>query len=130
MSNCKHDIDNREDVVLMVNTFYQRVQKDELIGPLFEERIKGNREPHLATMHNFWFTLLFGQEAYRGNPFAKHIGLPISEEHFQRWLSLFNNTPDNLFEGERKELAQKKAANIAQIFHAKLSGQLTGKRSP
>lgn len=123
----KRDIESRDDIVLMVNTFYQRVRQDSFLGPVFEERIKDNWDHHLSTMHDFWFTLLFGREAYRGNPFAKHIGLPVSGTHFQHWLLLFNNTLNDLFEGERKELASKKAHNIAQVFLAKLSGQQIGR---
>jgi hemoglobin len=121
MEQLRNDIENREDVVLLVNTFYQRVREDELIGPVFEQRIQGNWDPHLNTMHDFWYTLLFGKEAYRGNPFAKHIGLPVGSVHFERWLLLFNATLDQLFEGPRKEEAKKKAASIAQVFQAKLS---------
>lgn len=121
MTNTKHDIDSKGDIVLMVNTFYARVRQDEMIGPIFEERIKDNWDHHLSRMHDFWFTLLFGEEAYRGNPFAKHIGLPISAPHFERWLSLFRSTLDDLFEGSRKELAMKKAGDIARVFEAKLA---------
>ncbi len=121
MDNIRNDISNREDVVLLVNTFYQRVREDDLIGPVFEERIKGNWEPHLETMHNFWYTLLFGKEAYRGNPFAKHIGLPLDASHFKRWLLLFNATLDELYDGTIKEMAKKKAASIAQVFQIKLA---------
>ncbi|MET0464522.1 MAG: group III truncated hemoglobin [Chitinophagaceae bacterium] len=126
MTGSKHDIESRDDIVIMVNTFYERVRQDELIGPVFESRINDNWEPHLATMHDFWYTLLFGKEAYRGNPFAKHIGLPIRGEHFQQWLRLFNTTLDELFEGNRKDLAKKKAASIAEVFQAKLNGRLIG----
>ncbi|RYG42942.1 MAG: group III truncated hemoglobin [Chitinophagaceae bacterium] len=117
----KNDIENRDDIVLLVNTFYQRVREDELIGPVFEQRIQGNWEPHLATMHDFWYTLLFGKEAYRGNPFAKHIGLPVDSAHFERWLSLFHATLDELFDGARKDMAKKKADSIAQVFQSKLA---------
>lgn len=117
----KNDIENRDDVVLLVNTFYQRVREDDLVGPVFEERIKGNWGPHLNTMHDFWYTLLFGKEAYRGNPFAKHIGLPVGATHFERWLLLFNTTLDELFEGTRADETKKKAASIAQVFQGKLA---------
>ena len=116
----KKDIEDREDIILLVNTFYQRVREDKFLGPVFEERIQDNWDQHLSTMYDFWVTLLFGKEAYRGNPFAKHIGLPVSGTHFQRWLQLFNNTLNDLFEGERKELASKKAGNIAQVFLARM----------
>jgi hemoglobin len=120
----QHDIRHRDDIVRLVNTFYQRVREDDLIGPIFKEQIGNNWDHHLSTMHDFWFTLLFSQEAYRGHPFAKHIGLPINTSHFERWLLLFNQTLDELFQGERAMLAKKKAANIAQIFQARLG--LTG----
>ncbi len=31
----KTDIKNREDVSLLINTFYKKIRKDEILGPIF-----------------------------------------------------------------------------------------------
>ena len=33
----KKDIENLDEVKLMVNTFYDRIQKDNILGPIFED---------------------------------------------------------------------------------------------
>ena len=40
----QHDITTFDDIKLLVDTFYSKVQKDEFIGPLFNVKI-GNRWP-------------------------------------------------------------------------------------
>ena len=49
---------------------------------------------------------------------AQHLPLPIGKEHFDRWLQLFNQTIDELFEGQIAENARKRAASIARIMLA------------
>ena len=40
------DIENLKDIQLLVNTFYGRVQQDDLIGPIFNERLAGKWDYH------------------------------------------------------------------------------------
>jgi len=41
-------------------------------------------------------------------------------EHFQKWLLLFTETVDQLFEGEKAELAKQRATSIATVMQIKM----------
>jgi hemoglobin len=116
----KKDIENEEDIKLLVDTFYEHVNKDELLGPVFNDFAKIDWEHHLPLMYNFWSTVLFGSMAYKGQPFPKHMRLPVKREHFAQWVELFTNTVDEVFEGMRAEEIKQKATSIAQVFQMRL----------
>ncbi len=115
------DITNRKDIELMVDTFYSAVQKDDVIGPIFNGVIKDNWSKHLETMYNFWQTVLFHEFAYKGSPFSPHRQLPIKEHHFERWLFHFNSSIDKNFTGKIAEEAKWRASKMAQMFMHKLN---------
>lgn len=115
------DIETRDDIVLLVNTFYQKVQLDDLIGPVFANRIAPDAWPaHLERMYTFWTTILLNQPGYSGQPFEKHRELPIEQAHFERWVSLFKEIVDSLFEGPIAKEAQYRAELMGHLFLAKL----------
>ena len=76
------DITSRADIILLVDSFYDKVRADALLGPVFMNAIGTDWSHHLPIMYNFWETLLLGEMSYQGNPFKKHIPLPIQAEHF------------------------------------------------
>jgi len=41
-------------------------------------------------------------------------------EHFQRWIHLFTETVDELFEGNTSELAKQRATSIATVMQIKM----------
>ena len=92
MTEEKKDILSIDDIKLLVNTFYDKVREDYLIGPIFNERIQGLWPQHLAKMYTFWQTVLLGEHTYYGTPFPPHAQLPVEKEHFDRWLTLFSLT--------------------------------------
>lgn len=110
------DIGNEDDVALLVHTFYAKVRADDLLGPIFEPIIKDNWAPHLNRMVDFWSTILLYTRKYKDDPMPKHLQLPVEQRHFDRWLSLFNETLDALFAGEVAENAKLRAASIARIM--------------
>lgn len=117
-------LENREDIETLVNRFYTKVQKDEMIGFFFNDVAKVDWSHHLPKMYSFWETLLFGQISYKGNPMAKHF--PINEiaalekPHFERWLELWTETVDENFTGEIADMAVSKAQNIANLMAYKM----------
>jgi len=115
----KQDINGLDEIILFVNTFYKEVQRDELIGPIFNRVIK-DWEPHLQKMYAFWNAVLFGVPGFTGNPFARHAPLPIKSEHFERWIFLFYGTIDALFVGEMADSTKKRAETMAIMFLSKL----------
>jgi hemoglobin len=109
-----------EDIKKLVDTFYEKVREDELIGRIFNERIQNRWPQHLEKMYTFWQTVLLGEHTYFGSPFPPHANLPISHNHFERWMQLFNQTLDELFTGEKAEEAKWRAAKMAEIFESKI----------
>lgn len=120
----KKEIEGIEDIKVFVNDFYTRVRDDELIGPVFMEKI-ADWQPHLDKMYAFWNAALFGVPGFRGNPFAKHAPLKIDRPHFDRWLELFYATIDERFEGFIADDAKKRAELMANMFLYRLQ-QLDG----
>jgi hemoglobin len=115
------EINSREDIETLVNKFYHKVNQDELLSPVFNDFARVNWENHMPVMYDFWSSVLFGDQSYRGNPFLKHIPLPVDKNHFERWLKLFMETVDENFTGEKAEEAKSRATSIAGIFQYKLS---------
>ena len=120
MTQKKEDILNIEDIKLLVNTFYDKVREDTLIGPIFNERIRDRWPEHLAKMYTFWQTVLLGEHTYYGTPFPPHAQLPVQHHHFQRWLSLFSQTVHELFTGEKAQEALWRADKMAEMFQYKI----------
>lgn len=120
MQNNKHDIQTEKDIELMVNTFYEKVNQDELLSYVFNDFSKVDWNTHLPTMYRFWNTLIFAKKSYKGTPFHKHIPLPVEKKHFNRWIQLFEENIDNHFKGEVAENTKLRARSIAHIFQSKL----------
>ena len=105
------ELSTEEDVNLLVRTFYAKVQKDELLGPIFNGVID-NWEEHYDLLTLFWSTNLFIKKGYRGNPLEKHAEVDeamdgaINEMHFGVWLNLWFETIDELFVGEKAQIAK------------------------
>ena len=114
------DISSLGDIKLLVNTFYAKVQDDELIGPIFNEKMLGRWPEHLEKMYRFWQTILLEEHTYSGSPFPPHKHLPVNQTHFDRWMEIFNSTVDFLFVGKLAEEAKIRAANMAYMFHYKI----------
>ena len=120
MQQEKKDILSLDDVKLLVDTFYTKVRKDELIGPIFDDRIQDRWPQHLAKMYTFWQTVLLGEHTYYGSPFPPHSKLPVEKIHFERWLSIFSKTLDELFDGQIAKEAIWRANKMAEMFQYKI----------
>lgn len=113
----KKEITSREDIVALVDRFYDKVKSDKLLAPVFSHV---DWPKHLPIMYSFWSSMLLGEQSYVGNPFQKHMGLPIDSLHFRQWLVLFNATVSQYFEGAVAEEALSRAATIAAVFQHRL----------
>jgi len=118
MASEKQDIATEADVAVLVNAFYTKVRHDALLFPVFDAVIGDNWPRHLQRMTDFWSTLLLYTKKFNGDPLTKHLPLPIEKIHFDRWLHLFGETVDELFEGQVAENAKKRANSIAKIMKA------------
>jgi hemoglobin len=120
----RHDIEDRADCERLVRAFYSRAMVDPLIGYLFVDVAKLDLEAHVPVIASFWETVLLGARSYSGGAFRPHVELHqkagLLSGHFERWLVLWNETVDELFAGERAELAKEHAVRVARAFYARL----------
>lgn len=105
-----------------LDAFYARVRRDPLIGPVFAEKIPNEAWPrHLATIHDFWSSVLLKTGRYKGNPFARHLGIAgIDPAHFARWLGLFEQTAAEVFVPEIARELVERAHRIGDSLKAGL----------
>ena len=120
----KKDIESRADIEILVRSFYDKVIPDPLLGHIFTEVAKVNWEIHLPVMFDFLENTLFYTGTYGGNPMKAHQKLHhmfnLNPEHFSRWVFLFTSTVDELFEGERAQLAKQRAISISTVMQIKI----------
>jgi len=105
-----------EDMIRdLVDRFYTRVRDDPELGPIFERAIPGDWGPHLATMRDFWSSIMLTSGHYKGNPVAIHRRVEgIEPELFGRWLALFDETCRELFNDDLATTFRVKATRIAE----------------
>ncbi|MDX5320455.1 MAG: group III truncated hemoglobin [Bacteroidota bacterium] len=115
----KKTLSNREAIEEFVNTFYGRVQQDELIGPIFNKKLEGRWPEHLDKMYRFWETILTEKVTYQGRPFPPHLAMDLHTEHFERWLGIFLETISD-YEGPEAEEAWRRANMMASTFLYKI----------
>ena len=124
VSATRGDIETRADCERLVRDFYTRAMADPIIGFIFVDVAKLDLEAHLPQIASFWETILLGTKTYDGNPFAAHVPLHakvgLQDGHFKRWLALWFETVDDLYAGERANLAKVHALRVAQAFHQRL----------
>ena len=118
------DIETRADCERLVRAFYGRAMVDPIIGFLFTDIAKLDLVVHIPRITNFWETILLGARTYGGGAFRPHVELhfkvPLKRGHFDRWLYLWAMAVDELFEGERAELAKSHAVRVAAAFESRL----------
>ncbi len=121
----KKDITNREDLLLFVTLFYEKLLKDDSINYLFTDVAKINLHHHLEVLVDFWENILFQKDSYRKNAMQPHMILhqesPLQKQHFETWLKYFNESIDELFDGEKVFLAKQKALSIATVMQIKIA---------
>lgn len=111
-------IEKREDVQFLVESFYEKVVKDDVLAPFF---INLNFDMHLPKMVHFWTFVLLDESGYTTDVTAKHAHMRLKQEHFDRWLKLFNETVDDHFLGEKAELAKQRAFLVGWTIKSKHS---------
>jgi hemoglobin len=120
----KPDITSRQDIEKLVNAFYASVQKNNVIGPFFNEIAHVDWTKHLPKMYSFWEFLLLGTGSYKGNVTLPHVELNQKEkllpDHFNVWVTLFQSTVDEYFSGPKAEEIKLRALSIAGVMSHKI----------
>ena len=118
------DIVGRNEIELLVDSFYEVVRADGMLGPVFDQAAKVDWNEHIPKLCDFWETVLFRTGSYKGNPLAVHRHLAkdvgMGRAMFDRWLELFYQTMDLHFEGENAGHLKRAAADMANVIHSRL----------
>ena len=122
----KRDIENRADLERLLDIFYKKVFKDDLISHFFIEVVPLNLETHMPVIADFWESVLLDGRGYRKNVMEIHLNISekskIENKHLDRWVKIFSETVDELFEGSKASLAKQRAASIATMMNIKITG--------
>lgn len=107
----------------VVDEFYARARRDDIIGPVFNGAIAGPDWPaHLATIAAFWSSMLLGSGRYTGRPMPKHMALPeLGDAHFMRWLRLFRETVTEMCPPEIAALFIERSERIGNSFRMNIA---------
>lgn len=107
---------NEANIATLVDTFYDRVRKDDLIGPVFN-RVVADWPEHLAKLKDFWSSVMLGTGLYKGNPMVAHLPIPeMDKDHLVRWLTLWQQTTFEIFEPGVAEIFLGKAIMVGERF--------------
>ena len=105
----------------LVDLFYDRVRRDDLIGPLFNDAI-GDWPVHLEKLGAFWSSVMLSSGRYKGQPVPAHVRhrARIEPRMFERWLALWRLTTAELFAAPAAAALQAKAERIAESLNLAL----------
>lgn len=120
----RRDLENRDDLLLLVTKFYQKLLADNSISYLFTDVAKINVDHHLPVLVDFWDSVLFQSDTYHKNAMLPHMALhqksPLQKHHFETWLCYFKETVEELFEGQNAIVIKEKATSIATVMQIKI----------
>lgn len=117
-----------EMIARLVATFYARVRKDEVLGPIFNPRVH-DWPKHEAKIATFWSSVMLQSGTYHGRPMPAHAPLPVSGNHFDHWLKLFGQSARDVCPPAQAEMFIERAHAIAQSLEfgvATFRGQILG----
>jgi len=132
MTNEKTPLANREDIYLLVTSFYKKIRKDPVLGPIFNSIIV-DWESHFEVLTDFWESQLLVRRTYLGNPIEVHqqvdskMNHTITSEHFGLWMNLWFETLDELFTGELVWIAKNRAQKMSTMLFMKIYEHRTKK---
>lgn len=102
----------------LVDGFYTHVRADPVLGPIFDGEIGDEWDEHLAKLKRFWSSIMLHDGSYSGRPMPVHMKLTgLTPEHFQTWLTLFEQTLGEIGASEAAQAHfMDRARRIAQSF--------------
>ena len=119
------DIKDRQDLIKIVDTFYNTVKTDKTLGYIFDDVMHVNWDKHLPKMYDFWENILFQTGNYNGSPFPVHLKVnekqQLGDAEFNRWMQVFIDTVNELYIGAKATELKQKAMNIQVIWKSKFN---------
>ena len=104
-----------EDLERLVDRFYAKVRRNELIGPLFNSAVHDWQE-HLVKLGAFWSSVMNCSGRYKGSPMAAHLRhvASIEPRMFERWIALWKVAAREELAADQAESVIAKAERISE----------------
>lgn len=84
---------NEENLKVFLKAFYDTIQQDDLLGPIFTGRIGTTEQdwaPHMERVNLFWCSVLLNTGQFKGKMVPIHNQIPnLDTLHFKRWMEIF-----------------------------------------
>ena len=112
---------SEEMIRTQVHAFYGRVREDAVLGPIFNTAVE-DWDEHLDKLCAFWSSVLLMTGRFKGSPMAAHARhAAIRDEHFARWLDLFEATAAELLPPPAAALFVEKSRMIGRSLRLGLA---------
>lgn len=105
-----------DQITAVVHQFYDRIRRDPVLGPIFDERID-DWDAHLEKLIAFWCSVALMTGTFKGAPMPAHVTLPVGWAHFERWLELFFITTAEVCTPDGAAHLDERARRIARSLH-------------
>jgi len=111
-----------ENIEKFVINFYTKILKDDIVGPFFIDILGDDMnnkkwQEHIETLCDFWASVTLGHRSYVGSPFAPHRQIQgLEKETFYRWLEIFFETLDEIYEQDISLKFKETGSIMAQNF--------------
>ena len=113
------DINTIDDIRILVDSFYKRAAKDDLLSPIFSRL--ADTSSQRESLYVYWNEVLLSPAPNADKVFPEHIRQMFSPRHFIRWLTLFLETIDLLYAGATAEKAKVMVIRKCEEFQAGLA---------
>lgn len=120
-----NDIETREDILLIMREFYDKLLTDDEINFYFTQitQVDQHLEHHFEILATFWEQSIFMKGGYSNNMFQIHKELhekvAFQKKHFDVWLNHLYSSIDQHFNGKRAEQMKTNALSMATIMQIK-----------
>ena len=118
----QHQTITRDNIRIMIDRFYSKILKDEILADFFieklgDEMISDEWQRHLDILTDFWASITLGDTAYKGQPVKPHMHMEgLQRVTFERWLEFFFETVDRLYTKEAADIFKTRSQTIANNF--------------
>ena len=113
------------DIMRLMDVFYARIRRDEVLGPIFATKIEdtdADWTAHRAHIGDFWSSIFLRTKRFKGNPMLKHAAIPgLTPAHFTNWLSLFQVSAEKTLNTAQAAEIMIMARRIAQSLQMGLA---------
>jgi hemoglobin len=122
-----NDIQTQKDLYFLVNEFYKKLLNDHHINYIFTDVVKIKIEEHLPILVTFWSQMILGTGGYTNNLTDIHLKVDqleqLTPKLFDIWISHFNVTIEENFQGKNANEIKFQAKNLSTILQIKIAHQ-------